>query len=301
MRSIFLFLFFLLAANILTAQTPSGNDFPLTTDSLSVAFDSLPVADDSLFQKKNRGWEYLLDSNYLLSAYRETPGAYAAAPRQNHGREFDFYFLVFLFGAAGTLRAIYPRYFANMFRVFFNTSLRQGQLTDQLLQAKLTSLLFNVFFLISTGFFIYQVLKAYEMVTPGNHYRLLLLITGGLTLVYSGKFLVVKFAGWISGYNREAESYIFVIFLVNKIMGLVLLPLTTLITFSQENISRAAVILSLIAVAMLFLLRFFRSYGILQHRMQLNRFHFFLYILSVEVLPILVLYKLGKDVFMNYS
>ena len=43
------------------------------------------------------------------------------------------------------------RYFTNLFRVFFNTSLRQSQLTDQLLQAKLPSLLFNLFFILSGG------------------------------------------------------------------------------------------------------------------------------------------------------
>ncbi|MBK7884324.1 MAG: hypothetical protein IPJ81_11420 [Chitinophagaceae bacterium] len=56
-----------------------------------------------------------------------------------------FYILTGLVLLLGILKVLYYRYFQTLFRVFFNTSLRQSQLTDQLLIAKLQSLIFNIF------------------------------------------------------------------------------------------------------------------------------------------------------------
>jgi hypothetical protein len=39
------------------------------------------------------------------------------------------------------------------------------------------------------------------------------------------------------------------------------------------------------------LLRFFRSYGLLQNQLKISRFHFMLYITGIEILPLLLIYK----------
>lgn len=260
--------------------------------------DSLQSADSVVESAKSGNLQELLRENYLI----KDPGTAASFPavqRKKGGDEFDFYYLVALFAFAGILRAVYSRYFANMFRVFFNTSLRQGQLTDQLLQAKLSSMLFNLFFVFSTGFFIYQFLQFSGVIAETVNYCVLLLITAALTVMYSGKFIVLKFTGWVSGFSKEAETYIFIVFLVNKILGILLLPFSLVLAFSSSKISTVVAVISLMVVLVLFLLRFFRSYGILQHRVQVNRFHFFLYIIGVEILPLLLIYKASVDLLLN--
>ena len=58
---------------------------------------------------------------------------------------------------AGPIPVFFHQVFHQSVRVFFNTSLRQSQLTDQLLQAKLPSLLFNLFFVLSAGVYAYTI------------------------------------------------------------------------------------------------------------------------------------------------
>ena len=83
------------------------------------------------------------------------PGAPAFAmpnrTKRHPGDEMLFYVLLGLSGAVAFFRFFYNRYFDTLFRVLFNTTLRQSQLTDQLLQAKLASLLFNLVFILSGG------------------------------------------------------------------------------------------------------------------------------------------------------
>jgi hypothetical protein len=50
-------------------------------------------------------------------------------------------------------------------------------------------------------------------------------------------------------------------------------------------------LISLMSIAIFLLLRFFRSYGLIQNQLKISKFHFFLYIIGLEILPLLLIYK----------
>src|SRR5204863_5735614 len=97
------------------------------------------------------------------------------------------------------MKVFYDRYFKNIFSVFFNTSLRQNQLTDLLLQARLPSLIFNIFFVITGGIYGWLVLTHYNILRQNNFYFLIPLCIFVLGLIYFGKFCGLKLIGWITG------------------------------------------------------------------------------------------------------
>lgn len=282
---------------ILPAQSLDTTINVLPADSIISTqgdLDSSTIADTVFGKEKQSALTQILAKNTLIN-FRSQPVSYPAEQRTYQRVEFDFYFMLFLFAFLGLLKAAYPRYFKNLFRVFFNTSLQQGQLTDQLLQAKLTSLLFNIFFLLSLSFFFYQFLKFENFRPPQNDYKLLLVLASVLAVIYIGKFVMLKFTGWVTGFMREAESYIFIIFLVNKVLGIVLLPLSFVMSFARERLSHATLILACIVILLIFLVRFFRAYANLQPRMMVNRWHFLLYIIGMEIIPLLILFKLATE------
>jgi len=178
-----------------------------------------------------------------------------------------------------------------IFGILFNTSLRQSQLIDQLQQNKLASLLFNIFFLFVTGFYFALLFEYIGWAGSGQLWIFFISSTGILALVYLVKFLVLSFAGWITGYEEEAGIYIFNIFLINKIWGISLLPFVVIMTFAEKKITAIALLVSLIVIGLLLLMRFVRSYGLLQHRLSFKLFHFLLYVFSLEVLPVMLIYK----------
>ena len=112
-----------------------------------------------------------------------------------------------------------------------------------------------------------------------------------LALIYIGKYIVLKFTGWLTGYKEVTKTYLFVIFLINKILGVLLVPVIIILAFSQFILVKSVIIISLLLIGLLLLLRFFRSYGLLQKQLKVSRFHFFLYIIGTEVIPLLVIYK----------
>jgi hypothetical protein len=212
-------------------------------------------------------------------------------PKKKSNTEFIFYLLAGLVLLLGCLKAFFGKYFNMLFSVFFNTSLRQSQLTDQLLQAKLPSLLFNVFFVVSGGIYVYFLLQYFNLIPNKNVWLVIGSCVVVLALIYLSKFATLKLTGWLVGNNDATNTYIFIIFLINKIIGILLVPFTIIIAFSSSTIINAIIFISLITISLLLLLRFFRSYGLLQNQLKISRFHFFLYLTGVEVLPLLLIYK----------
>jgi hypothetical protein len=252
--------------------------------------DTLPNV-TALPVNKRYGLDDILEENIFLNSSLP-PVSSIQSYRKYISKDLVFYLLALMLLFLGVLKIAWPRYFSNLVRVFFNTSLRQGQLTDQLLQAKLPSMFFNLFFIIIGGWYLYLLLNYFGKITYES-WDVLLACIGGLFLIYVIKFCTLRFAGWLTGYKEEAETYIFIVFLINKIIAICLVPIVVVIPFSGPGLVNIAILISYLIVVLMFIMRFFRSYGLLQSSLKVSGFHFFLYIIGVELLPLLLIYKLA--------
>ena len=253
----------------------------------SILTDSL--TSDTVLQKSDTG-QTLYPTNEFLNT-TDKPVQLQVSLRKQKSKEALFYLLAGLVLVLAFFRYFFARYFNNLFRVFFNTSLRQSQITDQLLQAKLPSLLYNLFFVVAGGIYIYSLLNYYQWVRGYNTWLVIGLCTGVLGMIYLIKFGTLKFTGWLTGFSDMVNTYLFILFLISKIIGIFLIPFIILIAFSDRVIVDMAVIISLLLIGFLFVMRFLRSYGIIQNQLKISKFHFFLYIIGLELLPLLLIYK----------
>lgn len=202
-----------------------------------------------------------------------------------------FYTVLFLVFMLGFIKNVFPKYFQNLFRLFFQTSLRQKQTKDQLEQDGQASLLINLFFLLSAGLFITLMIQHYRWLDM-PYWILYAYSTAVLAIIYFGKYLFVSFAGWVFNNSQSASSYLFLVAVVNRIMGVVLLPLIVVMAFAEAPIAIIALTISFGVVTLLFFYRYIVSFGILRSELQVNPFHFFLYLCAVEILPMALIYKL---------
>ena len=242
-----------------------------------------PVSYDSAFRK-------IIDQNRFLNAAGK-PIAMQNKIKHQPTDDLLFYILLSIMAVLAVLSFFYFQYFNNLFRVFSNVPLRQGQLTDQLLQAKLPSLLFNVLFTITGGIYIYLMFRYYHTVPKLRAVPLMLCCIVLLSVIYIGKFLSLKFTGWLTGYHDVTNTYLFVIFLINKIAGILLLPFIIIMSFSDSGLVNASIIISFVFIWLLVLLRFYRSYGLLKTQLKISSFNFLVYIIGLEVVPLLLIYK----------
>ena len=183
-----------------------------------------------------------------------------------------FYLLVGILFYFALIRIFFEKYFNNLMTLFFRVSLRQQQIREQVLQTPLPSLLLNILFVVSAGLYAGFLLH-YSRVGEGVNFWVLyawcMLI---LAAIYLVKFMVLKFVGWVFSISRATDIYIFVVFLVNKMMGIFLLPFLILITFSGDEAREIFITISMAMVFVLWIYRALAAYRPVRNEIKLTPF-----------------------------
>lgn len=208
------------------------------------------------------------------------------------GKEYLFYYLVFLLILFGLLRSVFAKYFYDLFRVFFKTTLKQRQTQEQLLQSPLPSVFMNGFFVLSAGLYVNFLLQYFQLSIAENFWLQYLYCGAALASIYIVKFIGLKITGWLFNATTATDAYIFIVFIINKILGVFLLPFLLLLAFATGLLYSSALIFSWFGIGLLILYRFILSYRAIRKEVKLNSFHFLLYIIGFEVVPLLLIYKL---------
>jgi hypothetical protein len=206
-------------------------------------------------------------------------------------KDFLFYLILGVVFLLAFIKLVFPKFFRNLFILFFQTSIRQKQTREQLLQDSWAGLLINVLFFLSAGLFV-TLLTKYKSWSILPFWNLYGYITALLVIIYIGKFLFIGFAGWVFNNKEAAQGYVFLVSMVNRIMGIVLIPFIVFLAFANQQLLNIVVTLSIGLVVILFLYRYLVSFGSLRNNLKINPFHFFIYLCTVEVIPMALIYKL---------
>lgn len=215
-----------------------------------------------------------------------------------HDRSADFLLIILLVSVLGIFRAVNPSYFRNLFRAFRNPSLSTRQLKEQLRQDSPASLLMDLIFSFSLGLYLYYALEHIHdgsaiLFTPLPTYiSIILKFTLLFILIYVVRFLFLKFTGWVFNISEITDNYTFNVFLINKILGIVIIPFTIILAFGEGQWVQASLFLSFVVIAILFLNRYLRSGVVFGYFIKFSKFHFFMYLCASELLPLAVLMKL---------
>ncbi|MEI6949469.1 DUF4271 domain-containing protein [Paraflavisolibacter sp. H34] len=250
---------------------------------------------DSLLKRELRAFARRVDTSlYRRNPYLrfENPSRVIAVRRQWTGKESLFYCTLGLLLLFALAKNAFSRYLSDLYKIFFRTSLKQRQLRDQLVGAPLPSLLFNGLFVLSGSLFLYLVLQHYGR--AGGYPFWLVFAYGalGLAVIYTVKFVVLKLMGWLLRLPEATNTYIFIVFTTNKVLGIALLPCIIALAFMTGVFYQMAFTLSLAAVGLCFLYRYYLSYLSVHKSIKFSLFHFCLYLLAFEIAPLLLINKL---------
>ena len=210
---------------------------------------------------------------------------------QSRGKEGLFYALLGMVLGLALFRRFFPKYWSDLFRLFFRTTLRQRQLRDQLQLASLPSILLNVFFFLCLSFYISLFLTERGWNPFSGYWLFWSLTLAGLAGMYVVKWLGLQFAAWIFGQNELGDDYSFLVFTVNKMMGVLLLPSVVGIAFAEGRVWQWSLLLSWVLIGCLLLYRGYLTYRVVRRQAAVSPFHFLLYWMGFELAPLLVLYR----------
>ena len=217
-----------------------------------------------------------------------------AQARFHDDKTYDFYLVISLILALGLIRLADPRYFQTLWQAFRNPVSANRHIKEKLQSASVSNLLMNMFFAISAGTYGFFIVKNFMPQRSGDMppSLLLALLIAGMITIYTSKYAVIRFSGWAFRVEGITEDYLFNVFLVNKILAIILLPIIVLLAFTDLTIAQPALIISFLLIIILFVNRYLRSWHVFGSFFQYSKFHFFTYLCASELLPLAVLMKL---------
>jgi Domain of unknown function (DUF4271) len=260
----------------------------IDTVNKAVVKDSVPVTAKPI--KLAYLYNEVLQKNVYFNFFTKSKKQ-AIQLKRSAAKEDVFYLLSGLLLFFGLLKMVFEKYFQNLFKILFRVSLKQKQLREQLSQTPLPSLLMNVFFILVASLFCVFILRNNNFFAQISFWYLFGYSVIILTLVYAGKFLILKLTGWAFGLSAATDTYIFIVFMVNKFLSISLLPLLILIAFANASTTAVWITVAYVFIFICFMYRYISSYSPIRHEIKVNQLHFFLYLCAIELAPLLLIYK----------
>jgi uncharacterized membrane protein len=153
----------------------------------------------------------------------------------------------------------------------------------------------DLIFCISLGLYLYYAINHIHNQKALSDYPVIVVILALILLlvvVYAVRFMFLKFTGWVFNISEITDNYTFNVFLINKILGIAIIPFTVILAFGTGQWVQASLFLSFVVIAILFLNRYVRSGVVFGYFIKFSKFHFFMYLCASELLPLAVLMKL---------
>jgi hypothetical protein len=236
---------------------------------------------------------YLNDpSTYPIQ--QKAMGTYVTKRRVNH-IEWIFYSFAGLFLLLALIRNFWREYFDKVFLVYFNQGFILRQKKDAMMMWSLPSVLLNLLFVLSASFFIFFGLGSNYKLTGLDRWQTILFILLILSFVYFFKYFFLQFLGWMFRQREVFEQYSFVVFLNNKIVGVVMLVASFIMAFSGKSSYGNIFNLVLYIVGILFLIRILNAFRIFSLQTKAGIFNILIAFISVEILPTAMLIKFASQ------
>jgi len=139
-----------------------------------------------------------------------------------------------------------------------------------------------------TSIFIFQIISAFGVLPAGlNNLTLTTIIFAGLFAYQLLKSVVIHGTGIIFNTGEYARQYQLIILIFNYMIGIVLFPVVV-IAFYWNNPDFLIAGITIISMSLLY--RFVRGFLTGQDNKSYNLFYLFLYLCTLEILPLMLIY-----------
>jgi hypothetical protein len=203
--------------------------------------------------------------------------------------------LLILLALFTSFRFFYFRIFKQLLNAFFNVTVTNQIVRDESVLLQRASLILSVISYMLAGMFLYQISIHYNWQATYLQKGLLRfgLMAVAIAMAYSLKMIFLRFLSGVFGQERPVALYIFNIFLMLMMMGLVLLPVNILLAFSPSFMREGIILGAIILLGIMFTYRLLRAIGIWVGIPGFSFLYLFLYLCAFEIAPLLIIYKLA--------
>ncbi|HKR05373.1 MAG TPA: DUF4271 domain-containing protein [Bacteroidia bacterium] len=212
-------------------------------------------------------------------------------------RSIPDWFTIALFITIGFftwLKLINGKIIQQLFAAFFNNSVTNQIVRDENVLVQKASVMLSLVFYFTTALLLYQVSVyfnwEYKIIGRGPVRFIIFVLF--IASAYSFKMVFLKLISTIFRMDRPVSTYIFNIFLINNIIGILLIPLVLLIAFFPMGVD-FFIWTGIVILVASFLYRLFRGIIIWTSLARFSLYYLILYLCALEIAPLLIIFKLA--------
>lgn len=236
-----------------------------------------------------------LDASKILSPHLLPPSEIGPQPFYKPIPDWFSIILFIVLAAFTTIKVFYSRIFNQLFKAFVSPTVTYQVVRDENVLLQRATVMLSVIFYLIGALFLYQLSMWFNWHNnfAGEGFSRFLIFALFLSAVYSFKMLFLKVMSFVFNIDRAVATYIFTIFLINNVTGIILIPLVAAIAFMAGGWTDALIKISLFSVAGALLYRLIRGFGIGMGIPHFSIFYLILYFCTLEIAPLLVIFKLA--------
>jgi hypothetical protein len=230
-------------------------------------------------------------SDHYLKVIHTNP-----VPLNRENGDWIFGVLLLILIAFTFIKIIHSKNLKQVQDAFLSPTISNQIVRDENILFQRASVFLTVIFYIVGALFLYKISVVYDInypYLPSGFGRFLIFVLI-ISLAYSMKLIILKVIGFIFQVDKAINSYIFSVFLINNVLGIILIPILICAFFMPSEYVRHIVMTGNILVLMAFLYRIFRGITIGLSYPGFSIYYLFLYLCSLEIAPLLFLIKILK-------
>ncbi|MGM0649056.1 MAG: DUF4271 domain-containing protein, partial [Bacteroidota bacterium] len=211
----------------------------------------------------------------------------------NSAQYNDYLLIIVVVCTIIVLRAYYdkPKMFSQLLRAAFNFSETAKILLDNNVIQQRISFFMNLVFLVNTSILCFLSIRIFNISLPAEYNMVLLaIIFGIITIYYLIRTIIYALVGYITDCVNIQKQYIKIWMSLNKWYGLILLPVIITLLYLPGNIRPYMVYIIASLYAIFFIIKILRGIK-LSINNRLSFLVIFLYLCTLELLPVIVLLK----------
>ena len=214
-------------------------------------------------------------------------------PNRERNKPHNDWITIIIFVAIAIIASIrytYAKYIQQLFLSLFNYATSVRMLNDKNYPVFHAAFRLEIIFYITLPLFIFQCLNLFKYENTAFAPQYFLIIFGSVLLYFFGKKLIYLTLGLLFETQNETREYLFNFDNFNRSLSLVLLPIVILIQFAPL---KSPMFIAILGLVILFILNIIllRRGAIILLKKQFSLFYLFLYLCTLEILPLLLIYK----------
>ncbi|MDX8341623.1 DUF4271 domain-containing protein [Draconibacterium sp. IB214405] len=276
-----------------------GTDFTYYQDTIKAQNQSVEISKNITTAQVHRFNSHVDTSDYIPSRqHTEVISELMVKPSiilPNRERQYpgtDWLTVLIFAGIAlfASIRYGYAKYIHHLFLSLFNYATSVRMLNDKSYPVFHAAYRLEIIFYLALSIFVYQGLNLIKWESARVNPTYFGFVLGGVLVYFFGKKLIYLTLGLLFETQNETREYLFNMDNFNRSLSLILLPIVILVAFAPFKTPVFITVSGLIIFLIFNLLLLKRGVFILLKK-QFSLFYLFLYLCTLEILPLLLIYK----------